>query len=142
MISGGLAGSNTKPDDQTTFWSVFSSLFSSIRLQNLILKQMAQDKFFSYASRKMGVFGIVIQTIMGIAKISNNDKLTDDQKLYSYIVSGASALLSGIALFLPLGIALGPVGAILFTFVYLTTILFVINFIKELALESIRDAGA
>jgi len=140
MISGGLSGSHTEvQEDEQRFWDFLNTTFSLIGLKQSILQIFAKgSKTLKWIGFKIGVVGILLDLVIDLTHILNDDSLTTTQRIFSVWVVVLSAFLA-ILTIMPL--ITNPVG-ILVGFIYITVILFIINFIEKLALESIRQSGA
>jgi hypothetical protein len=94
------------------------------------------SSFMKWIGFKLGVLGILLDLIMDLKNISDNDSLSKAQKFWAVWTVVFSTTLSILSIW-PL--IMNPVG-ILIGFIYISVVLVIINFIEELALETIRES--
>jgi len=139
MISGGMNGGEIEPaKDEKVFWDAMTTTFTLIGFKQAINNLFAKgSSFMKWIGFKLGVLGILLDLIMDLKNISDNDKLSSEQKRWSIVAVTFTAMLSTLSIW-PL--IMNPVG-ILIGFIYISVVLVIINFIEELALETIRESG-
>ncbi len=138
MISGGLSGSHADIDKE--YWNAVDSIFTLIDIKNTVAEQVLKSEAFAWMAKTLGVLGVVINYILDFKKILETAQGDSVKRKASLIVITALSSLSLISIFLPLGIAGGPLFMIAATVATMIAINFIVNFIKELALEAIRQA--
>lgn len=138
MISGGISGSDTKVDKN--FWSPFDTVFAVLDLKSSIIGQFIKSKPFEMIAKGIGIFGTLIQGLIDIKAVLDKDSPDKIKKASSVLLITSCSAISILATFLALGAAGGPMFIVMSTALIMITITFVMNFIKEIALEAIWSA--
>jgi len=138
MISSGSSGSDTKVDKN--YWSEFDTLFTLLDIKNSIIGQFITSKAFEVIGKSIGIFGTLIQALIDVKTIIDKDSPDKIKKMSSYLLIGSCSAISMIATFLALGVAGGPLFVVTATALTMIAITFIMNFIKQLALEAIWSA--
>ncbi len=138
MISGGLGGSHADVDKE--YWSAVDTLFTLIDVKNTIIEQLLKSEIFALIAKKLGLLGVLINFICDLNRVLETTSNDPVKKWASIYVISALSCLAALAIFLPLGIAGGPLFTIVATVAVMIAITFTLNFIRELALDAIRQA--
>jgi transglutaminase-like putative cysteine protease len=139
MISGVLNGSDTKVDKD--FWSQFDTLMSILDFSNNALGKITNSGSFELCGKGLSVLGAVIQMIADINKVLDKNS-TDKVKVgASMLLITSCTAITILATFLTIGAAVGgPLFVLMATALIMITITLIMNFIREIALESIWSA--